>query len=270
LDKELAMRDMRDFRSAADEGPDRTLIIAISVAALLLAAAIAAFWFWKQNQHRPTAPVVESATPAPTVAPAEPPVAIADGDTLLRQLAAQLSSSADLTKWLAEADILRRLVAAVNLIAEGNSPRAMVGFLAPGAKFEVQREHGRFFPSPKSYARYDLVTRTLTSIDPTAAAKTYATLKRYIDAAFTEIGRPTRSFDAVLRQAIDRLTHTPISDEVPELREGVMVYTYADPKLESLSAAQKHLLRMGPANAHSIQRWLTQLDQALPKEATQP
>ena len=264
------MRDMRDFRSAADEGPDRKLIVAISVAVLLLAAAVAAFWFWKQNQHRPTAPVVESAPPAPTVAPAAPPVAMGDGDALLRQLAAQLSSSAELAKWLSEADILRRLVAAVNLIAEGNSPRTVLGFLAPGAKFEVRREHGRYFQSPKSYARYDLVTRTLTSIDPAAAAKAYAALKRYVDAAFSEIGRPTRTFDAVLRQAIDGLTHAPVSDEEPELREGVMVYTYADPKLESLNAAQKHLLRMGPTNARSIQRWLRQLDQALPKEGTQP
>src|SRR5262249_51772632 len=153
-----------------------------------------------------------------------------------------------LAKWLSEADILRRLVAAVNLIAEGNTPRAVMGFLAPGAKFEVRTEHRRLFPSPKSYARYDLVAQTLTSVDPTAAAKTYGALKRYIDAAFSEIGRPTRTFEAVLRQAIDRLTQTPISDEDPELSEGVMVYVYADPKLESLSAAQKHLLRMGPTN----------------------
>src|SRR6516165_6559968 len=79
LDKELAMRDMRDFRSAADEGSDRKLIVVISIAVLLLVAAIAAaFWFWKQNQHRQTAPVVaESAPPAPTEAPAAPPIAMA-------------------------------------------------------------------------------------------------------------------------------------------------------------------------------------------------
>ena len=40
--------------------------------------------------------------------------------------------------------------------------------------------------------------------------------------------------------------------------------------LESLSAAQKHLLRMGPTNALSIQRWLNQLNQELSKEGTQP
>jgi len=61
---------------------------------------------------------------------------------------------------------------------------------------------------------------------------------------------------------------TPEDD--PELTEGVLVYTYVDPKLESLSAAQKHLLRMGPTNALSIQRWLNQLNQELSKEGTQP
>src|SRR5262249_46782686 len=107
------------------------------------------------------------------------------------------------------------------------------------------------------------------SIDPAAAGRAYATLKRYIDAVFAEIGRPNRSFDAVFHQAIDRLASTPIANESPELKEGVLVYVYADPKLESLTAAQKHLLRMGPINGLAIQRWLKQLDEALPKSAPQ-
>jgi hypothetical protein len=263
------MRDMRDLKPSLRDGSDRKLVIAISVAVLLLGAAIAAFWFWKQSQHRPS-PTVAEQIPAPTTAePSTRPVSIAEGDNLLRQLGSQLSSSPALAKWLAETDILRRLVAAVNLIADGSSPRAVVGFLAPAGKFEVRTENRRLYPSPKSYSRYDAVTRTLTSIDPVAAGKAYATLKRYIDAVFAEIGRPNRSFDAVFHQAIDRLTSTPITNESPELKEGVLVYVYADPKLESLSAAQKHLLRMGPINGLAIQRWLKHLDEALPKSPPQ-
>ena len=264
------MRDMRDLQPSMREGADRKLVIAISVAVLLLGAAIAAFWFWKQGQHRPSAPITEQAPAAPaTAVPSTRPVSIAEGDSLLRQLGTQLSSAAELAKWLSEADILRRLVAAVNLISEGNSPRAVVGFLAPAGKFEVQKENRRLFPSPKSYARYNGVTRILTSIDPIAAGKAYGTLKPYIDAAFAEIGRPNRSFDAVFHQAVDKLVSTPITNESPELKEAVLVYAYADPKLEALSAAQKHLLRMGPTNGLAIQRWLKQLDEALPKATSQ-
>jgi hypothetical protein len=133
----------------------------------------------------------------------------------------------------------------------------------------VQRENRRLFPSPKSYARYNGVTRILTSIDPIAAGKAYGTLKPYIDAAFAEIGRPNRSFDAAFHQAVDKLVSTPIATESPELKEAVLVYAYADPKLEALSAAQKHLLRMGPTNGLAIQRWLKQLDEALPKATSQ-
>ncbi len=262
------MRDMRDLQPSVREGANTKLVVAISVAVLLLGAAIAAFWFWKQSQHRPSAPIAEQAPAAPTIAEPPPqPVSIAEGDSLLRQLGAQLSGSAELAKWLAGADILRRLVAAVNLISEGNSPRAVVGFLAPAGKFEVRNENRRLYPSPRSYDRYDGVTRILTSIDPVAAGKAYGTLKGYIDAAFAEIGRPNRSFDAVFHQAVDRLVSTPIANESPELTEAVLVYAYADPKLEALSAAQKHLLRMGPTNGLAIQRWLKQLDEALPKAA---
>src|SRR5260370_42048947 len=54
---------------------------------------------------------------------------------------------------------------------------------------------------PIRLARYNGVTRILTSIDPIAAGNAYGTLKPYIDAAFAEIGRPSRPFDALFHQA---------------------------------------------------------------------
>ena len=51
----------------------------------------------------------------------------------------------------------------------------------------------------------------------------------------------------------------------PELKEKGLVYVYADLTLEQLSPAQKHLLRMGPANARAIQGWLKKLEEAIPK-----
>jgi hypothetical protein len=40
-------------------------------------------------------------------------------------------------------------------------------------------------------------------------------------------------------------------------------YAYADPGLESLTAAQKQLLRMGPRNAHTVQSSLRAIAIAL-------
>ena len=47
------------------------------------------------------------------------------------------------------------------------------------------------------------------------------------------------------------------------LEETVAAYQYADPELESLSAAQKQLLRMGPDNMRRIQTTLRALRREL-------
>ena len=240
------------------------------LALVILAAAGAALWWWKRSlESQGVAPIVQS-KPAVEAPPAPPPPAVAmtDGDTLLRQLGARLSSAPELAKWLAEADIVRRLVAAVNLIAEGNSPRPVLGFLGPAGKFEVQKGRKSLRASPQSYARYDTVARVLTSVDAAAAGNVYGQMKPYLDAAFAEIGRSGKSFDGTLRAAIAKLEATPIPSTEPELEaKGSVGYGYVDPKLEELSAAQKHLLRMGSANARAIQTWLKKFDGALPKTA---
>ena len=236
---------------------------------VLVVVAVGGFsiWRWKSaNAPPPAIPEVES---KPAVAPPAPPPALpmAEGDSLAKQLGADLSTSPELAKWLAEPDILRRLVGAVNLIAEGSSPRPVLSFLAPAGRFEVVKTARALHPSPKAYARYDMVTRVVTSLDIAAIATTYGRVKPYIDSAFAQIGRPGQSFDGVLRQAIGNLTETPIPDAEPQLREKGAVYAYADPKLEELNRAKKQLLRMGPQNARAIQAWLKKLDEALPKSS---
>ncbi len=234
---------------------------------VLLAVGGFLLWRWKStSEPPPVAPVAETKPPAATPAPA-PSLPMADGDSLAKQLGADLSTSPELAKWLAEPDILRRLVAAVNLVAEGSSPRPVLSFLIPAGRFEVVKGGRALRASPKGYARYDMVTRVITSLDTAAIATTYARVKPYIDSAFAQIGRPGQSFDGVLRQAIGHLTETQIPDTEPELKEKGAVYAYADPRLEELSRAKKQLLRMGPQNARALQAWLKKLDEALPKSS---
>jgi hypothetical protein len=236
---------------------------------VLVVAGVGGFalWRWKfANAPQPVAPEVESKPAAAPAAPA-PALPMAEGDSLAKQLGADLSTSPELAKWLAEPDIMRRLVAAVNLIADGSSPRPVLSFLIPAGRFEVVKGPRGLHASPKGYARYDTVTRVVTSLDAAAIATTYGRVKPYIDSAFAQIGRPGQAFDGVLRQAIGSLIETPIPESEPELKEKGVVYAYKDPKLEELSPAKKLLLRMGPENARAIQAWLKKLDEALPKSS---
>jgi hypothetical protein len=58
---------------------------------------------------------------------------------------------------------------------------------------------------------------------------------------------------------------------VKRVVRAVVVYEYADPKLEALSPAQKALLRMGPRNVPRVQAKLRELAAALrsPAERTE-
>jgi hypothetical protein len=243
----------------------RLLVIAVLLVVIGVPAVVV-YLRWKDSQKTASvAPSLESDAGTQAAAPTPPAADVTQGETLLRELASKLSSSPELAKWLAESGILRRLVAAVNLVAEGSSPRPVVGFLAPSGGFAVVKENRHLYPSPRSYARYDFITRVLGSIDPVAAANAYGQLKPFFDAAFTEVGRPGKSFDAVLRDAIKNLTSTPVPQTDPELQEKGLVYVYVDPTLEQLTQAQKHLLRTGPKNARAIQDWLSKFMKALPQ-----
>lgn len=85
---------------------------------------------------------------------------------------------------------------------------------------------------------------------------------------------PGRSLEQSLAQAIGRLTRVEVPRGPVELTPKGALYAYADPRLEALGAAEKHLLRMGPDNMRKVQAKLSELSAALglpsPEQAPQP
>jgi hypothetical protein len=223
------------------------------------------FWFNRTPAPPPAPPPVAEAPPPPPAAP--PKLSIEEGEKLLAQIGARLSSAAELKTWLGEQDILRRLVAATNLVADGKSPGTVLGFLKPARGYEVLKRKKHLFTSPKSGARYDVIAKVMTGMDPEAVGKAYGEAKPYLDSAYAEVGPPGKSFDGVVRAAIATLTATPIPAQEPELKTKGLGYVYADPKLEGLNGAQKQLLRMGLRNARAMQDWLKKVETALPPES---
>jgi hypothetical protein len=216
----------------------------------------------------PARPVAEAPAPqAPRDAPPAPaarPPPLGQSDAHVRELVGPLSPVPELRKWLTAEDLIRRFTSAISNIAEGGSPRASLSFMAPQGAFQVIERDGHTFIAPESFARYDTVTRVLTSLDTRATARTYQALKPLIDEAYQEISRPGQRFDQTLARAIQTMLDTPVPEGDIEVVDTPGVhYAYAAPELERLSAAQKHLLRMGPANARALQAKLRDLHSAL-------
>ena len=182
----------------------------------------------------------------------------------------QVSPQAPLSDWLSMEGLIPRFVAAVDNVAEGESPRPNIAFLAPTAKFQTVERNGHVYLDPRSYARYDAATDVIASLDPRAAVELYRQVQPLCEEAYRELGHPPGRFDDVVAKAIQTLLATPVVDGEIELRPKVVTYAFADRRLEALTPAQRHLLRMGPRNIRLIQGELRTLAAALGVPAGEP
>src|SRR5438067_10945806 len=142
--------------------------------------------------------------------------------------------------------------------------------LAPEASYQHVTRDGRLYLDPRSYARYDAAADVIASLDPRAAVDLYRQVQPLCEEAYRELGHPPGRFDDVVAKAIQTLLATPVVDGEIELRPKVVTYAFADRRLEALSPAQRHLLRMGPRNVRMIQGELHALAAALGVPESEP
>ena len=255
---------------------------------LLVAAALATLWWLRTGEpslEPAPAPVEEplveppplgaaqqppdEAAPAPEPealpepAPAEPLPEQGESDTLVRELAARVSSHPIFLTTLKEAGLIDRFVLVVDNLAEGFVPRRELAVLRPKGAFLVLGQEPEQRVDPASYPRYDALAGAIASLDARAAVAAYRRVAKLCEDSYRALGYPEGGFEQRLRAALALLLSTPALDEAPAVVPETKRYEFADPALESLSDAQKQLLRMGPANAKRVQTKLRELQTAL-------
>lgn len=245
--------------------------IAIIGAMLVLMIAAGAWWM-SRSPVPPPAALNESsravtATEAPIDTPPETPVVLPPLDQMdgfLRPLLSGLSSRPELARWLATDDLIRQIAAAIEQAAAGNSPARDFRMLAPQGRLTTRGRASQRTIDPESYRRFDSLVATLTSIDPSAVAKIYRTIRPRLNQAYQAMGNPNRDVDNAVRNAIDIVLDTPVVQSPVRIVEGRgAAWDYADPELESLLPTQKQIVRMGPVNTEKVLVWLRGLKNAL-------
>ena len=103
----------------------------------------------------------------------------------------------------------------------------------------------------------------LRKLDMQRVAAVYLRFYPLFQQAYQGLGYPNGYFNDRLVQVIDHLLATPQPAQPIALVRPNVMYTYADPGLESRSAGQKLLIRMGPDNAAVIKAKLTELRAAI-------
>ncbi len=211
------------------------------------------------------APAVE-APPPPAPEPEIAPVVLPpldDSDAALRSMIEGLSAHPRLGDAIDVEGLARAFVSAVVAIANGESPRGMIDHLEPAEGFDIAEREGRVVIDPASFERYTWITGVFSSLDATAAAELYGQVEPLLDEAYRELGYPDGRFREALDMAMNRLASTPVPEGYVEVRRGNVLWEFRDPALEALSAPQKHLLRMGPANARLVQTKIREIQAAL-------
>lgn len=270
LEIDRSSDEMDPTPSAGGSGPG-PLLAAIGVV-LLVAALVVAFLFFRR-EAKPTAspiPPTLAAEPSPSPSPsATPPTPesplpnLDQSDAIVRELLRGLSADPQLASWLSVDDLVRRFVAVVVNIAQGENPAPHIGVLVPAERLHAVRRGGRFVIDPESYSRFDAFAGIVSAVDAQAAARVYRRLRPLCDAAARELGQPGGEMDVLLSRAFATLLAAPVLDgDVAVASEGPF-YRFADNKLETLPPAQKQLIRMGPRNERLVQEKLKELSAAL-------
>jgi len=256
------------------------LLFPVTLAAIAVVAigllAVLFFVFRHPATPKPSAsPAPLAAAPAPlaeaSASPALPLPALDQSDDFVRQLAAGLSAHPELARWLARTSLVRTLTAVVVNVAEGETPRPHLEFLAPKQRFRAARRPAQLIvPDPVGFAGYDLFGDAVASVDAAAAANANRSLAPLFEAAYVELGHPEGGFPSALDKAIRALLAVPVLRDDVELVPHAIGFRYADAKLEALTPAQKQFLRIGPRNVRLVQGKLRELATALAPPAGPP
>ena len=242
----------------------------IAIIAVTLVLFIGGGAWWMSRRPAPpanTSPRAVTATEIPIDKPAPPPVDLPprDGmDAFLRPLLAALSSRPELARWIATDDLVGQLAQAIDQAASGSSPARDFKVVKPTGPFPPPRRGAVRAMDPAGYRRYDGLVQTVTSIDASAVARIYKTIRPRLNEAYRGMGHPDGDIDRAVAQALDLLLDTPVvKDPIVLVESGAAGWAYDDDELEALKPTQKQLLRMGPAHVDALLVWLRALQNAL-------
>lgn len=245
------------------------------LAVLVIVGAALSYYFLQSHElafDLPSPTAADAPPPAAAAPPAAPEPAIRHplestaqapapslptlehSDSMMRESLAGLIGRKAFSEDVVPAQLVRRIVATVDNLPRPTAPRNMI---------PLHPVRGAFLPTEANFARYTPYIRVLEALDARALVQSYVRAYPLFQRAYEELGYPGKYFNDRLMQAIDDLLAAPELDGPLALEQPKVLYQFADPELESRSAGQKILLRMGKANALRVKAKLAEIRRAL-------
>lgn len=265
--------------------PPRRHGIVPVLAGVVLGLAGLAGWLWWSQQAPP--PEVAQAPPATSPADSQQasgdapedlvqyPVAPPDDRPLraeeVQSALTQLLGREGAARYVQTEDFPRRFVATLDGLGRAHvAPLVWPVAPAPGRFTVEEGAEGSMVIATGNAQRYVPFVDFASSVDSAAAVQLYLRMYPLLDEAWRHLGMGKRHLNDRLVAVIDQLLATPeprqpvavklvdVKGPVASTRPWVR-YEFADPELEALTAGQKMLVRMGPANERRLKQKLKEI-----------
>ena len=188
---------------------------------------------------------------------------LAESDMPLRDALTQISSAEAVKDFLAPQDVIRKMVVTID-----NLPRQKVAVEKrpvnpPTGTFAANGDELHATLDQRNFDRYKPMVAAIEHVDMKQLGRLYIHYYPLFQESYQNLGYPNGYFNDRLVEVIDNLLAAPEPKQPIQLVRPNVMYTFADPALESRSAGQKLLIRMGPENAKVIKAKLTELKAAI-------
>ena len=276
---------MWNTESDADESFRKKVIW--GSAAIVVIGLLGAVYYYKYRSSVPEVPVVKEAPKPPVEAPQAatepavrnpipessdakplPPLKASDPD--VRQSLVDVFGAKAVTQFLVPENIVRHIVVTVD-----NLPRRKVAIelrpIKPTPGTTATASQGDITTiASANFERYAPFIKVVQNTDTKTLTSVYFRLYPLFQQSYEDLGYPGQYFNDRLVEVIDDMLKTPDVQGPIELTQPRVFYEYADPKLEGLSAGQKLLLRMGPANEAVMKAKLREFRKAIVNRPDEP
>jgi hypothetical protein len=257
------------------------------IIAIVALAIVGGAYVWYRSGDEPPAPEVKVIPPAPpeplALPPAEPRYVVPEtppprevspepveeyvplpeldeSDAAMQEAMAAAADAQQISSLFVPENFIRQFVVNIDNLTQPKLPQKFRIYNPPSGRFAV-REGGdeTVTLDPANFERYAPFVRFLDSIDTDRAVRVYMRFYPLFQQAYQDLGYPDRYFNDRFVEVIDHLLKAPQVQGPIALVQPRVYYQFANPELEALSAGQKLLIRIGPANAEIVKSRLREL-----------
>ena len=248
------------------------------VASIAFTAALifSARWYTTGTSAIAPPPVAQTPESAPAVSPPSPPkiehpiervqaepgpstqATLESSDIAMREALAGLFAG-KLPAFVQPMNLIRNIVATIdNLPRSKAAPRLWPVQPTSGALATISAGDNLVIAADNS-TRYAPAVALVHAIDSKQLIAIYVRFYPLFQQAYRDLGYLDGYFNDRLVAVIDHLLATPSVRQQIALVQPKVLYQFADPELEALSAGQKAMLRIGPENAAVIKAKLREI-----------